>query len=45
MCIRDRGYAGRDGMAMTKGDLIAFIDAGMEIDPNGISMVLEHMEW
>lgn len=40
-----KGYAVRYGMAKTKGDLIAFIDSGMEIDPNGISMVLEHMEW
>lgn len=40
-----KGYAVRFGMAKTKGDYIAFIDAGMEIDPNGISMVLEHMEW
>ena len=22
-----------------------FIDSGLEIDPNGISMLLEHMEW
>jgi glycosyltransferase involved in cell wall biosynthesis len=42
---RGKGYAVRYGMARTKGDYIAFIDAGMEIDPNGISMVLEHMEW
>lgn len=40
-----KGYAVRFGMAKTKGDYVAFIDAGMEIDPNGISMVLEHMEW
>lgn len=40
-----KGYAVRYGMAKTRGDYIAFIDAGMEIDPNGISMVLEHMEW
>ncbi len=40
-----KGYAVRFGMAKTKGDYIAFIDAGMEIDPNGISMILEHMEW
>lgn len=40
-----KGYAIRYGMAKTKGDYIAFIDAGMEIDPNGISMLLEHMEW
>ncbi len=40
-----KGYAVRYGMTKTKGDYIAFIDAGMEIDPNGLSMVLEHMEW
>lgn len=40
-----KGYAIRFGMARTKGDYIAFIDSGMEIDPNGISMSLEHMEW
>lgn len=42
---RGKGYAIRYGMAKTKGDYIAFIDSGMEIDPNGISMILEHMEW
>ena len=40
-----KGYAVRFGMAKTKGDYIAFIDAGMEIDPNGLSMIIEHMEW
>ncbi|MCL4383961.1 glycosyltransferase family 2 protein [Patescibacteria group bacterium] len=40
-----KGFAVRYGMARTKGDYIAFIDAGMEIDPNGISMVIEHLEW
>ncbi len=40
-----KGYAIRYGMAKTKGDYVAFIDSGMEIDPNGISMILEHMEW
>jgi glycosyltransferase involved in cell wall biosynthesis len=40
-----KGYSIRYGMAKTKGDYIAFIDSGMEIDPNGISMILEHMEW
>lgn len=40
-----KGYALRYGMARAKGDYVAFIDAGMEIDPNGISMLLEHMEW
>lgn len=40
-----KGFAIRKGMVQAKGDYIAFIDAGMEIDPNGISMILEHMEW
>lgn len=40
-----KGYAVRYGMARAKGDFIAFIDSGMDIDPNGISMILEHMEW
>lgn len=40
-----KGYAVRYGMAHTNGDYVAFIDAGMEIDPNGISLILEHMEW
>lgn len=42
---KGKGYAVRFGMARSRGDLVAFIDAGMDIDPNGISMVLEHMEW
>lgn len=42
---RGKGYAVRYGMSQAKGELIAFIDAGMDIDPNGISMLLEHMEW
>lgn len=42
---RGKGYAVRYGMARAKGDPVAFIDSGMEIDPNGISMILEHMEW
>ncbi len=42
---KGKGYAVRYGMARAKGDPVAFIDAGMEIDPNGISMILEHMEW
>lgn len=42
---RGKGYALRFGMARSRGDYVAFIDSGMEIDPNGISMLLEHMEW
>lgn len=42
---RGKGYAVRFGMARAKGDIIGFLDAGMDIDPNGISMLLEHMQW
>lgn len=40
-----KGHAVRLGMSKATGDYVAFIDSGMEIDPNGISMLLEHMEW
>jgi glycosyltransferase involved in cell wall biosynthesis len=42
---RGKGYAVRYGMARSSGDYIAFIDSGMDINPNGISMLLEHMQW
>lgn len=40
-----KSFAIRLGMAHANGDYIMFIDSGMEIDPNGISMLIEHMEW
>lgn len=40
-----KGHAVRYGMARASGDIIAFIDAGMDINPNGLSMLLEHFEW
>jgi glycosyltransferase involved in cell wall biosynthesis len=40
-----KGFALRYGMARSMGDYVAFIDAGMEIDPNGLSLILEHLEW
>lgn len=42
---RGKSYAIRLGMHEAKGDYVMFMDSGMEIDPNGISMLLEHMEW
>jgi hypothetical protein len=32
-------------MLHAKGDIVGFIDAGMDIDPNGFAMLLSHMEW
>lgn len=40
-----KGHALRYGMARAKGDVIGFIDAGMDLNPNGLSMLLEHFEW
>jgi len=42
---KGKGFAIRYGMARSHGDYIAFIDSGMDIDPNGISLILEHLEW
>lgn len=40
-----KGHAVRYGITKAKGDVIGFLDAGEEINPNGISMLLEHFEW
>lgn len=40
-----KGHAVRYGMAKSKGEFVAFIDAGMEIDPKGIPLLVEHMIW
>lgn len=40
-----KGYAIRYGMVRSKGDVVGFIDSGMELNPNGLSMLLEHFEW
>jgi glycosyltransferase involved in cell wall biosynthesis len=40
-----KGHAIRYGMLRAKGDIIGFIDAGMDIHPAGFNMLLNHMEW
>lgn len=42
---RGKGFAIRYGMMRTRGDIIGFIDSGMDLNPNGLSMLLEHFEW
>jgi glycosyltransferase involved in cell wall biosynthesis len=42
---KGKGYAVRYGMAHSEGGIVAFIDSGMDINPNGISLILEHLEW
>ena len=33
------------GYPKNKGDLISFLDAGMDISPKGIMMLMSHMDW
>lgn len=40
-----KGYTVRYGMLKAKGDVIGFIDAGFDINPTSISMLLNHMMW
>lgn len=42
---KGKGYAVRFGMAESKGEVVGFIDSGMDLNPNGLSMLLEHFEW
>lgn len=42
---KGKGYAVRYGMVRSKGDLVSFLDAGMEISPASIMMLMAHMEW
>lgn len=40
-----KGYAVKYGMLKAKGDVIGFIDAGMDVRPAGISILLDSMIW
>lgn len=40
-----KGHAVKYGMLKGKGDVIGFIDAGMDVQPTGISILLESMIW
>jgi len=40
-----KGHAVRFGMSKAGGDIISFLDAGMDISPKGIMMLLAHMNW
>jgi len=42
---RGKGYAVRYGMLQATGDLIGFIDSGMDIDPTSIAMLINHFLW
>lgn len=40
-----KGHAVRYGMLRSKGDIIGFIDSGMDINTTGISILLDYMLW
>lgn len=42
---KGKGYAIRFGMSQSRGDIVGFIDSGMDLNPNGLAMLLEHFEW
>ncbi len=40
-----KGYAVRYGMAKSRGNIVAFMDAGGDLGEEGLSMLLEHFRW
>lgn len=42
---KGKGYAVRFGMAKARGGIVAFIDAGSDLNASGIGLALEHMRW
>src|SRR3989344_5891035 len=42
---RGKGFAIKYGVEEAKGDIIGFIDAGMDLDPAEISIMLDIMNW
>lgn len=40
-----KGHAVRYGMARARGEIIGFIDAGDELNPNALPILLEQMKW
>lgn len=39
-----KGYAIRYGMARSKGEIVCFIDSGLDLNPGGLSILLEYLE-
>src|SRR3989344_4224420 len=42
---KGKGYAVRFGMVRANGELVSFLDAGMDISPASIMMLMSHMQW
>lgn len=42
---KGKGYALRFGVVRSRGDVIAFIDAGTDLNPTGLQMLVAHYFW
>lgn len=42
---KGKGYAVRFGMAKSRGNIVAFIDAGMDLNHNGLAICFQHFYW
>lgn len=42
---KGKGYAVRFGIVESKGDVVGFLDAGMDLNPEGLSLLLEDFQW
>lgn len=42
---KGKGYAVRYGMAQSHGDVIGFVDAGGDLKPEGLTLMLDLMQW
>lgn len=40
-----KGHAVRYGMSKCRGNIVGFIDAGLDINPSGLQMLLMHFKW
>lgn len=40
-----KGFAVRFGMVRSKGDIVGFIDSGMDLNPIGLSIMIEQFQW
>lgn len=40
-----KGYAVRFGMQQSRGKYIGFMDAGLDLNPRGLIMLMEHLSW
>lgn len=42
---KGKGYAVRFGMAQSRGDIVGFIDAGGDLNPKGLDLMLKTLFW